>query len=176
MRHREGAGSQSCDSVTALCTQLVSVGWSAENAPERYAANGWPPPDIPPGEERTNVVTFDEEASAYSWIDLSGWIRDTGSYGGNPGPTAYASNYYNFPQEVARITFVTPQVLQSIDIAPQLNGPFVVTTDAETATLETEAGVPATLTTGFSEPTSTVTISYVGPSFGIDNIVSVERN
>ena len=167
MRHREGTGSLSCDSVTGICTQLTNMSWSAENAPETFATGS------PPGGPR-NVVTLDEPFNAYPWIDLSNWIRDTGAYAGNPGPTAYARNYFNFPQETASFSFSTPQVLESIDVATLHNGAFVITTDFETATFDTSANVPLTLRTGFTEPTSTVTIGYVGGNFGIDNIVSVE--
>ena len=192
VRYGEGSGSIACDGITGECSQVSPGSWSAVDAPVSPAADGSPDPSPDPDPDSdddnddsgdtgdtggtagtVNVITFDDAFGAYPWADLSQWIRDPGAYGGNPGPTAYASNYSSFPQETASFSFTTPQILESIDIATLLSGEFVVTTDTEQARLTTSANVPATLTTGFSEPTSSVTISFVGPNFGIDNIVSV---
>lgn len=131
-----------------------------------------PPPPPPSGETRT--IDFESSLGNYPWANFSGWSRDTVGYAGNPTATLYPNNYSRFPQETASFTFSGPQVLTSLDIASTMNGDIVITTDTESVTLPTSANTPETLTTGFSDPTTTVTIGYVGGNFGIDNIVTVD--
>lgn len=203
MRQSEGSGSQTCDALTSICTNLTSVAWSANDAPETYAGGSSPPagpacdngvdddgdgavdmndPDCSSaqdddesgGSSEIRRVTFDQAFDAYPWLDMSGWLRDTGAFAGNPGPTAYPENFAAFPGESASFAFTTPQVLRSLDIATRESGDITIATEYESVVLPATANQPDTLQTGFTQPASTVTINYVSGAFGIDNIVSEE--
>ena len=129
--------------------------------------------DIAPPPREVFTIDFESDLLSYYWADFTGWRIDTGGFAGNTTATLYPSNYSRFPEESASFSFSDPQVLTSLDIASRISGDVVITTDTESVTFPTSPNTPSILITEFSDPTSNVTIDYVGGEFGIDNIVTL---